>query len=406
MGKTSLKEIKELIKEEVQKSRHSILLESPEMLDEKSILKNKYPFKAIYIFGPAGSGKSYIAGNLLGIPTDFVVSNPDERIEAVFPAFGVSMKFVNSNDGDDADLEKIQQTSRKILQRATKAHTANLVGIANPILFDTTGEKVPKMVNRIKNLTKLGYDVAVFMINVPTQASVERDARRKRVVGAERTAGISQAYQKDVVQSQGYLKALADNEHVTILSDVYNNIFDLNTGDLLTKPTVITPDMLPDDLNPEKNPEAFANEKAKIEQAVSSLQQWVNTPVENPGGQTVLKGMRTLVKKSGGKLGQNLNDIVVATRNEEFQDPDILAAAEHLGSLGGVKRTIRRSQAAAPLVKTRHQRVDPETGETYTAHKSRQHGEIDTIRGMTQKEALNYDNLVDLVRDVLIKGDG
>ena len=393
MIKMGIRTIKELIKEEVQKSRHSMLLESPEILDEKSILKNKYPFKAIYIFGPAGSGKSYISKNLLGIPDDFVVSNPDERIEAVFPAFGVSMKFVNSNDAGDTDLEKIQQTSRSILQRATKAHTANLVGIANPILFDTTGEKVPKMVARIENLTKLGYDVAVFMINVPTQASVDRDARRKRVVGAERTAGISQAYQKDVVQSQGYLKALGANENVTILSDVYNNIFDLNTGDLLTKPTVITPDMLPDELNPEKNPEAFANEKAKMEQAVSKLQQWVNTPVDNPGGQAVLKGMRTLVKKSGGKLGQNLNDIVVATASEELQDPDILAAADHLGELGGVTKTINRSAGSAPQTKAQqrgHRRIGDEEP---------------TIRGMTQKESLNYDNLVDFVRDALFKGN-
>lgn len=383
MGKVNLKQIKELIKEEVQKSRHSMLLESPEILDEKSILKNKYPFKAIYIFGPAGAGKSYISKNLLGIPDDFVVSNPDERIEEVFPAFGISMKFANSEDGDDADLEALQQQSRTILQNASRAHTANLIGIANPLTFDTTGEQVPKMVKRIEALTNLGYDIAVFMVNVPTQASVDRDARRKRNVGAERTAGISQKYQQDVVQSQGYLKALAGNEHVTVLSDVYNNIFDLNTGELLTKPTVITPDMLPDDLNPEKNPEAFANEKAKMEQAVSALQQWVNTPVENPGGQTVLKGMRTLVKKSGGKLGQSLNDLVIATAKEELQDPDVVAAAEHLSALGG------GDKAVSGAVRGKKDAGD------------------DTIRGMTQKEALNYDGLVDFVRGALFtNGDG
>jgi hypothetical protein len=377
-----LEEIKKVIKEEIQNLRHSVLLESPETLDETSILKNKYPFKAIYIFGPAGSGKSYIAGNLLGIPTDFVVSNPDDRIEEVFPAFGISMKFANSEDGGNADLEALQQHSRTILQNANRAHTSNLIGIANPLTFDTTGEKVPKMVKRIEALTRLGYDIAVFMVNVPTQASVDRDARRKRNVGAERTAGISQAYQKDVVQSQGYLKALGANENVTILSDVYNNIFDLNTGDLLTKPTVITPDMLPDDLNPEKNPEAFANEKAKMEQAVSKLQQWVNTPVENPAGQTVLRGMRALVKKSGGTLGQNLNDLVIATAKEELRDPDVIAAAEHLSALGGGEKAVSGAV-----------RGKRDTGD-------------DSIRRMTQKEALNYDNLVDLVCDTLIKGDG
>jgi hypothetical protein len=396
--------IKKVIKEEIQKSRYSILLESPETLDEKSILKNKYPFKAIYIFGPAGSGKSYIAGNLLGIPTDFTVSNPDDRIEEVFPAFGVSMKFANSGDGASADLEALQQNSRTILQNASRAHTSNLIGIANPITFDTTGEQVPKMVKRIEALTRLGYDIAVFMVNVPTQASVDRDARRERNVGVERTTNISQAYQRDVVQSKGYLKALGANKNVTVLSDVYNNIFDLGTGELLTKPTVITPDMLPNHLNPEKNPEAFAIEKAKMEQAVSNLQRWVNTPVENPAGQTVLKGMRTLVKKSGGKLGQNLNDLVIATAKEELQDPDIIAAAEHLSSLGGVAMITKKTKdGKAKMVKAPSADQPAVTG----AVRGKKDTGDDSIRGMTQKESLNYDNLVDLVRDVLItNGDG
>ena len=369
--------LKKMIMESMKATKHSSLLEAPEMLDEKSILKNKYPFKAIYIFGPAGSGKSYISSNLLGIPKDFVVSNPDERIEEVFPAFGISMKFANSETGGDADLEALQQKSRVILQNASRAHTANLIGIANPIIFDTTGEEVPKMVKRIEGLTKLGYDVAVFMVNVPTQASVDRDARRQRTVGTNRTSAISVQYQKEVVQGQGYLKALASNKNVTVLSDVYNNIFDLNTGELLTKPTKIAPEMLPDELNPEKNPEAFANEKAKMEQAISRLQQWVSTPVENPAGQVVLKGMRMLVKKSGGKLGQNLNDFVVATANKEFQDSEIVAAAEHLSLLGGgekaVSGTIRGQKPSS----------------------------ADTIRGMTQNENLDYDGLLTKVRDII-----
>jgi len=158
---------------------------------------------------------------------------------------------------------------------------------------------------------------------------------------------------------------------------VYNNIFDLNTGELLTKPTKIAPEMLPDELNPEKNPEAFANEKAKMEQAISRLQQWVSTPVENPAGQVVLKGMRMLVKKSGGKLGQNLNDLVVATANKEFQDSEIVAAAEHLSLLGGgekaVSGTIRGQKPSS----------------------------ADTIRGMTQNENLDYDGLLTKVRDII-----
>ena len=396
-------DLKKMIMESMENDRLSSLLERPELLDEKSILKNKYPFKAIYIFGPAGAGKSYISANLLNIPKDFTVSNPDERIEDVFPAFGISMKFANSETGGDADLEALQQKSRVILQNATRAHTANLIGIANPLIFDTTGEQVPKMVKRINALTKLGYDVAVFMVNVPTLASVERDQQRKRTVGSNRTAAISVQYQKDVVQGQGYLKALAANENVTVLSDVYNNIFDLNTGELLSKPTKIVPDMLPDELNPEKNPEAFANEKAKMEQAVNNLQQWVNAPVENPAGQTLLKGMRTLVKKSGGRFGQNLNDLVIAMAREDLQDSDIVAAAEHLSDLGGAKVIAKKARHG----KTR---IAPAASGDQPAISGALRGKKDTddttIRGLTQNENVDYKQLLALVREVIGKENG
>ena len=41
--------------------RESYLLESPLFLKEASILKNKYPFKAIFVLGPAGAGKSFLS---------------------------------------------------------------------------------------------------------------------------------------------------------------------------------------------------------------------------------------------------------------------------------------------------------------------------------------------------------
>jgi hypothetical protein len=92
--------------------------------------------------------------------------------------------------------------------------------------------------------------------------------------------------------------------------------------------------------------------------------------------------MRALVKKSGGTLGQNLNDLVIATAKEELRDPDVIAAAEHLSALGGGEKAVSGAV-----------RGKRDTGD-------------DSIRRMTQKEALNYDNLVDLVCDTLIKGDG
>ena len=63
--------LKKMIKEELGHTKAPII-EEPEVLDEASILKNRYPFKAIFIFGPAGAGKSFLSKQI-GIPKDFVV---------------------------------------------------------------------------------------------------------------------------------------------------------------------------------------------------------------------------------------------------------------------------------------------------------------------------------------------
>ena len=357
--KITYKVLRDMIREAVGETPHSFLLERPELLDEKSIMKNKHPFKAVFMFGPAGAGKGYMLKNVFKSPKGktgelvqmlkgFETANPDDRIEDVFPTFGISMKFANTAEGGDKDLEALQQKSREILQNAARAHTANLLSIANPMIFDTTGEKVGKMVGRIKQLTKIGYEVAVMIINVPTEASVERDQKRDRTVGKTRTTGISQKFKQGVVDLKKYHGALAGVAGVTMLVDEpFNNIFDLSTGKLLQQPTPITPEMLKDtpELDPEKNPEAFEIEKAKIEDAKSRLQKFVSTPVANPAGVKLLTGMKTLVKKSGGRLGQNMNDLVVALANPELAaDPKIYAAAEHLSALGGVSAKLRKKK--------------------------------------------------------------
>ena len=83
--KLTLDEIKEIVADAL--SDYYPLLESPEFLEEASILKNKYPFKAFFMFGPAGSGKGYLLKNLLKMPKEFKTRNPDEQIEEQFPNF-------------------------------------------------------------------------------------------------------------------------------------------------------------------------------------------------------------------------------------------------------------------------------------------------------------------------------
>ncbi|MCV6900675.1 hypothetical protein OE165_26945, partial [Escherichia coli] len=69
----------------------------------------------------------------------------------------------------------------------------------------------------------------------------DRDQKRKRTVGAIRTQNISAEFQKNVVIGQTFIKFANTNKNITVLGDIYPNVFDLKTGHLLPG---ITPELL------------------------------------------------------------------------------------------------------------------------------------------------------------------
>ena len=58
--KLSLESLKSLIKETVEAQKKTMLLEEPQPLKEIALRNNPNPFKALFIFGPAGSGKTLV----------------------------------------------------------------------------------------------------------------------------------------------------------------------------------------------------------------------------------------------------------------------------------------------------------------------------------------------------------
>ena len=255
----NIAELKKLIAESMEANstlNRGFLLEEPDFLDEAgktSIARAKYPFKAIFMLGPAGAGKTFVSDQV-GIPKSdsdqrgFHTINPDQRIEDVFPAFGLTMQFVKGfPEGPEEEeeeernpkqdwhvkaMETLQQGVRRILQNASQGHTHNLILNAKPLLFDTTGEDVKKMSERMVELEKLGYKVGVMMVNVPPEVSVAADANRDRTVGADRTRGISDTFQKDVVAMQGYQKRLAGSGVKIFGGGIFPNLYDLRNGSL------------------------------------------------------------------------------------------------------------------------------------------------------------------------------
>ena len=337
--KLDLKNLKSLIKEAVEEQKKTMLLEEPQPLEEIALRNNPNPFKAIFIFGPAGAGKSFISGKL-GIPEEFVTSNPDEDIEAQFGNFGVGLKFA---DTTDLDNWKQQQAFREKLQNASQAKTANWLNTATPVIFDTTGEDVMKMGVRAEELNEAGYDVAVFQINVPPEVSIQRDKDRARTVGAP-TATISKQYQDEVQDDRGYFQLFDGYRNIKILGgDIYANIYDLRDDSLLV-PKELADEMKTKDGKP-YTPEYAKQVLAKATKDLTDFLDGSTREPKNKNGKILYRGMMALLDKSGDKLGNRLTDFIVAAHDPELlQDPAIVAAGELIADLGGAREMFAKAQ--------------------------------------------------------------
>ena len=298
---------------------------------KSGIKQIEHPFKAFFILGPAGSGKTFMK-DFMGLPQSFVPINTDDAVEKVFPKFGLTLKFQDPPSGEEYDQK---QEVRKLLQQAVSDKTKRKINQALPLLFDTTGENPKKMKQIMRQLVDIGYDVAVFTINVPPEFSVETDQYRDRTVGSEIAQQVTNAYQKNVVD-QGTYAQMKGERGITILNDnPYPNLFNVNTGEyrrIMNKKhprygeIAFDLDILKQDEMELKDPkgkdepeeminpfEGVTWEGAKqiLDDAQEKLQAWVSErDPQNPTGREVLKALEYVQDQGVADYGDQITDLV------------------------------------------------------------------------------------------------
>lgn len=133
--------------------------------------------KAIFLAGPAGSGKSYTSKQLL--PSNLKVINVDNTYEELLKAAGLGLKVA------DFTQDQLSQASKLMgqAQKATKEKYAQLSTAKNNIVIDGTGAASKPLLKKKQELEALGYDTMMVMIWVSPYTSLERNAERIKVGG-------------------------------------------------------------------------------------------------------------------------------------------------------------------------------------------------------------------------------
>jgi len=151
-------------------------------------------FKAIFLAGGPGSGKSYVVRRTTG---------------------GLGMKIVNSDDIyekmlKDAGLEPTPedifsdkgQEIRVKAKRTTKVKQGGFLNGRLGIIIDGTGKDYDKIAKQVQGLKNLGYECSMVFVNTSLDTAQERNQMRKRTLPEKQVAQMWNEVQRNIGKFQ------------------------------------------------------------------------------------------------------------------------------------------------------------------------------------------------------------
>ena len=131
-------------------------------------------FKAFFLAGGPGSGKSYVVRKTTG-GTGLQIVNSDDAFERYLKIAGLSQKMPEDETAE-RDVE------RKRAKRVTSARKSGYIGGRLGIIIDGTGKDYDKIAKQSIQLRQLGYDTHMIFVNTSLDTALERNAKRDRSV--------------------------------------------------------------------------------------------------------------------------------------------------------------------------------------------------------------------------------
>ena len=131
-------------------------------------------FKAFFLAGGPGSGKSYVVRKTTG-GTGLKSVNSDEAFELLLTKARLSLKI----PPEEFDRKEVQRARAKELTRAKqKNYLEGRLGL----VIDGTGKDVDKILAQKAGLEELGYDTYMIFVNTSLDVALKRNAERPRRV--------------------------------------------------------------------------------------------------------------------------------------------------------------------------------------------------------------------------------
>ena len=131
-------------------------------------------FKAVFMAGGPGSGKSFIAGKTTG-GLGLKIINSDDAFERFLTKEGLSLKMPDS-ETVERDVERAR--AKKVTASKKYLAVRGRLGI----IIDGTGHKYDKIVGPAAMLQQLGYETSMVFVNTSLEVALARNEQRRRSV--------------------------------------------------------------------------------------------------------------------------------------------------------------------------------------------------------------------------------
>ena len=178
-------------------------------------------FKAFFLAGGPGSGKSYVAMKSTG-GTGLKMVNSDPAFENMLKKAGLSLKM------PPEEFERKEVVRGKAKEIAGKMKGNYLEGRLG-LIIDGTGKDADKILYQKNMLDELGYDTYMIYVNTSVDVALQRNAERPRSLPNDDVVKMWKAVQNNIGQFSNMFRGnliIVDNNDAggDILMGIYKRV--------------------------------------------------------------------------------------------------------------------------------------------------------------------------------------
>ena len=132
-------------------------------------------FKAFFLAGGPGSGKSFVVRKTTG-GLGMKVVNSDTAFEKLLKDADFDLDFRNMSPEKSLERDVIRKRAKEVTSKMQKNFVSGRLGM----IIDGTGAEYGKIEIQKKMLQQLGYDTYMIFVNTSLDTAIERNNKRDR----------------------------------------------------------------------------------------------------------------------------------------------------------------------------------------------------------------------------------